>query len=58
MNSKTIGERNDKSIYNTFTIDIHRQLTEEEQQYIFDCWYEFWCSDLGYFPNECTMILH
>lgn len=58
MNNETIGNSVQKGVENTFEISIHRELTDTEKQYIFDCWCEFWCSDLGYFPNEYTMILH
>lgn len=58
MNPTTIDKTISKSVQHTFEIAILRELTEAEQQYIFDCWCEFWCSDFGYLPSEYTMILH
>ncbi len=58
MNNETVIERVQQGVAHTFEISIHRILTEEEQQYIFDCWCEFWCGDFGYLPNEYTIILH
>lgn len=58
MNNTKVGEDIDKRVNHTFTIEIMKELTEDELQYIFDCWCEFWCGDFGYLPNEYTMILH
>ena len=57
MNTQQIKQGSKKTVKHAFTIEIMRNLTEDELQYIFDCWCEFWTSDFGYFPNEYTMVL-
>lgn len=57
MNTTEIRKSIDKSVKHTFTIEIMKELTEAELQYIFDCWCEYWCNDFGYFPNEYNMVL-
>lgn len=57
MKIKRVEKNINKGVKHTFTIEIMKELTEDELQYIFDCWCEFWTCDFGYFPNEYSMIL-
>ena len=40
-----------------FRIDINTELTDEQQQYIFDCWVAFVTNDLALMPADLMMYL-
>ena len=40
-----------------FRIDIEKPLTNEQIEYIFDCWISFITNDLGFAPSDLPIYL-
>ena len=57
MNNAETRKTINQSVRHTLTIEILRDLTTEQLEYIFDCWCAFWTGDFGYYPNEYSMTL-
>lgn len=57
MNTQPTNKTAFQKPKHTFVIEIYRDLTEHQLEYIFDCWCEYWCCDFGYLPKEYSMTL-